>query len=45
MIGPTEAALFCLISWTLGALWGGYRYERLWQDRTLREIAADWRAR
>jgi len=37
--------LFVLAAWVLGALWGGYRYERLWQDRSLREIVSDLRER
>jgi hypothetical protein len=42
-VNPTEVALFCLLSWVVGSLWGAYRYERLWKDRSLREIAADLR--
>lgn len=42
---PTEAAAFCLASWFVGALWGGYRYERIWRDRTLRQIVRDYRGR
>lgn len=43
MMGPTGLALLLLVVWTLGALYGAYRYERLWLDRSLREIVADLR--
>lgn len=44
-VSPTFAALACLACWLIGALYGGYRYERLWLDRSLREIVRDLRRR
>ena len=35
--------LAVVVSWTCGALWGAYRYECLWRDRSLREILSDLR--
>ena len=43
-VSPTTAALACLVSWLIGALYGGYRYERLWKDRTVRQVVRDYRA-
>jgi len=43
-VGATEAALFCLASWVVGAFWGAYRYERLWLDRSIVEIVDELRA-
>lgn len=42
-VSHTSAALACLSCWLIGALYGAYRYERLWRDRSLREILSDLR--
>lgn len=39
----THLGLLLLVVWLLGNVHGAYRYERLWKDRTVRDIWRDWR--